>query len=163
MLDIQCFCVEHSSNIYICQSEKCLSTSFHSCFIVSPLCSFFFFTVQKHTSGLSNFIIYIQSVFVLVSEFLDIYWERKRLQCFWIKAHDWIDLTYQQLNSLLLSRFWQQWRETIWYTWKKQNNRTINYFTFLFGVYWICFIFWFTVTFRHIGRFCKSVVFPKDT
>lgn len=43
ILGFQCFCVKLSSQIDICHSETCLSTSFDSCFIVTPLCSFVFF------------------------------------------------------------------------------------------------------------------------
>lgn len=105
MHDIQRFCVKHFSHIDICQSEICLLASFHSCLCnVSPLCSLFCcvksrFQVLVITQA---FIIYIQSVFVLVSVLLDICRERKGLKCFWIKAHKSISKCWFVILTLLI-------------------------------------------------------------
>lgn len=129
-------------HIDICQSDTCPSTSFHSHLSDVPsLCSLFYCVKKKNKliSGLNCSGVYnLSSVFVLVSG--------AGLKCFWIKAQTTlichVDTVYRAIlfwwDSLVSSRFWQHWMETICYTWKKQTNW--HYTAFLIGVYWLCYV-----------------------
>lgn len=142
MHDIQCRCVQLSSSYWHLpkrhMSFNLISFSFEWCSL-SVLFVLLCKKKKKLISGLNCSGVYnLSSVFVLVSG--------AGLKCFWIKAQTTlichVDTVYRAIlfwwDSLVSSRFWQHWMETICYTWKKQTNW--HYTAFLIGVYWLCYV-----------------------